>query len=214
MIGARAMQDDREVTVFVVDDDPGVLNALRLLLRSDGLTSRGFASATAFLDAYDLEVPGCLILDLRMPEMSGAELQSRLRSMDSHLPVIFITAHGDVSTAVSAMKAGAVDFIQKPFTDEKLLEKVHQALELDLRGRREQAELAAIRGHLDSLTPREREVLALVVEGRHNKNIARALGISQRTVEAHRARLMRKMDASSVPALVQQVMRAATPPRP
>ncbi|MCG6986878.1 MAG: response regulator [Gemmatimonadetes bacterium] len=208
------MRGDGEVTVFVVDDDPGVLDSLGLLLRSDGLRSRGFASATAFLDAYDPDASGCLILDLRMPEMSGAELQSRLRSMDSHLPVIFVTAHGDVPTAVSAMKAGAVDFIQKPFTDEKLLDKVHQALELDAGRRRERAGLEAIRGHLDSLTPREREVLALVVEGKHNKNIARALGISQRTVEAHRARLMHKMDASSVPSLVQQVMRAATSRQP
>ena len=208
------MRDDGEVTVFVVDDDPGVLDALGLLLRSDGLRSLGFASAAAFLEAYDPDVPGCLILDLRMPEMSGAELQSRLRSMDSDLPVIFVTAHGDVPTAVSAMKAGAVDFIQKPFTDEKLLDKVHQALELDVRRRRERAGLEAIRGHLESLTPREREVLALVVEGKHNKNIARALGISQRTVEAHRARLMHKMDASSVPSLVKQVMRAATSRQP
>jgi two-component system response regulator FixJ len=208
------MRGEGEVTVFVVDDDPGVLDALGLLLRSDGLRSRGFASATAFLDTYDPDASGCLILDLRMPEMSGAELQSRLLSMDSHLPVIFVTAHGDVPTAVSAMKAGAVDFIQKPFTDEKLLDKVHQALELDAGRRRERAGLEAIRGHLDSLTPREREVLALVVEGKHNKNIARALGISQRTVEAHRARLMHKMDASSVPSLVQQVMRAATSRQP
>ena len=208
------MRGEGEVTVFVVDDDPAVLDALGLLLRSDGLRSRGFASATAFLDTYDPDASGCLILDLRMPEMSGAELQSRLLSMDSHLPVIFVTAHGDVPTAVSAMKAGAVDFIQKPFTDEKLLDKVHQALELDAGRRRERAGLEAIRGHLDSLTPREREVLALVVEGKHNKNIARALGISQRTVEAHRARLMHKMDASSVPSLVKQVMRAATSRQP
>jgi two-component system response regulator FixJ len=208
------MRAEPEATVFIVDDDPGVLDALALLLRSDGLRSRSFTSATAFLDAYDPGVPGCLVLDLRMPEMSGTELQSRLRFMESQLPVIFVTAHGDVPTAVSAMKAGAVDFIQKPFTDEKLLDKVHQALELDGRRRRERAELEAVRRRLESLTPREREVLALVVEGKHNKNIARALGISQRTVEAHRAQVMRKMDASSVPILVQQVMRAATSHRP
>jgi two-component system response regulator FixJ len=213
-MGTGAMQDRREAMVFVVDDDPGVLDAVALLLRSDGLRSRGFPSAAAFLDAYDPEVPGCIVLDLRMPEMSGTELQSRLRSMDSHLPIIFVTAHGDVPTAVSAVKAGAVDFIQKPFTDEKLLDKVHQALELDVRRCRERAELEAIRRRLDSLTPREREVLALVAEGKHNKNIARALGISERTVEAHRARLMHKMDAPSVPALVRQVVRAATSPRP
>jgi two-component system, LuxR family, response regulator FixJ len=201
------MSDESDPTVFVVDDDPGVLDALSLLLRSVGLGSRTFSSAAAFLDAYDQAVPGCLILDLRMPEMNGTELQGRLVEMESDLPVIFVTAHGDVPTAVTAVKAGAVDFIQKPFEDQVLLDKVRQALELNERARLERAERQEIVKRLRSLTPREREVMALVVEGRHNKNIARDLGISQRTVEVHRARVMSKMAAASIPDLVQQVMR-------
>ena len=147
-----------DATVFVVDDDPAVLDAVRLLLRADGLRSRGFSSATAFLDAYDPEVAGCLILDVRMPEMSGLDLQRRLGALDSDLPIIFVTAHGDVPTAVTAVKAGAVDFIQKPFTDVALLEKVHQALELNAEARREHGERDDVRKRLDSLTVREREI--------------------------------------------------------
>jgi FixJ family two-component response regulator len=201
------MEGEREPTVFIVDDDPGVLDAIQLLMRSVGLLSRTFPSATAFLAAYEPEVPGCLVLDLRMPWMSGTELQGRLLEMGSRLPIIFVTAHGDIPTAVEAVKAGAVDFIQKPFSDQKLLDKVHQALALDARGREERVRREQERARLASLTPREREVMALVVEGRHNKAIAQELGISLRTVESHRGRVMAKMEAASVPALVQAVMR-------
>jgi two-component system response regulator FixJ len=201
------MDGDRDPTVFVVDDDPGVLDAIQLLMRSVGLRSRTFPSAAAFLSAYEPEAPGCLVLDLRMPWMSGTELQGRLREMGARLPIIFVTAHGDIPTAVEAVKAGAVDFIQKPFSDQKLLDKVHQALALDARGREERERRERERARLASLTPREREVMALVVEGRHNKAIAQELGISLRTVESHRGRVMAKMEAASVPALVQAVMR-------
>ncbi len=194
-------------TVFVVDDDPGVLDALKLLLRSVGLTCRGFSSASEFLEAVDPAAPGCLVLDLRMPGMSGRELQKKLMELGSELPIIFVTAHGDVPTAVEAVKDGAIDFIQKPFPDQKLLDKVNSALELDERLRRERNEREEIERRVEALTPREREVMARVAAGTMNKNIARELGISQRTVEIHRARVMEKMGASSVPHLVQMILK-------
>lgn len=194
-------------TVFVVDDDPGVLDAVKLLLRSVGLTCRGFSSASEFLEAVDPSAPGCLVLDLRMPGMSGRELQKKLMELGSELPIIFVTAHGDVPTAVEAVKDGAIDFIQKPFPDQKLLDKVNSALELDERLRRERNEREEIERRVEALTPREREVMARVAAGTMNKNIARELGISQRTVEIHRARVMEKMGASSVPHLVQMILK-------
>lgn len=196
----------REPTVFVVDDDPAVLDSMRLLLRSVGLPSAGYTSAADFLEAHDPETPGCVVLDLRMPGMGGMELQRRLQEMGSDIPIVFVTAHGDVPTAVEAVKAGAVDFIQKPFKDGKLLEKVDQALALDTSTREERRRRREVRARLDALTPREQEVMALVVAGRPNKTIARELGISRRTVEIHRARVMEKTGTSSVADLVQMVM--------
>lgn len=198
---------ERTTTVYVVDDDPGVLDAIQLLLRSVGLPARGFSSAGEFLDALDPTAPGCLILDLRMPGMSGRELQKRLLDMEATLPIIFVTAHGDVPTAVEAVKDGAVDFIQKPFPEEKLLEKVNEALELDAVRRREAEEKRAVELRVMTLTPREREVMGLVAAGKMNKTIARELGISQRTVEIHRSRVMEKMNAGSVPDLVHMILR-------
>ena len=195
-------------TVFVVDDDPGVGDSIRLLLRSVGLPSKIYLSANEFLAAYNHEQPGCLVLDVRMPGMSGLDLQARLQEMDSALPIIFVTAHGDVPMAVNAVKAGAVDFIQKPFRDQELLDKIQEAMEADARIRAQRMDLAEIRGRLETLTPRETEVLGLVVAGKPNKNIARTLGISQRTVEIHRARVMEKMQVRSVSLLVQLVMKA------
>jgi RNA polymerase sigma factor (sigma-70 family) len=189
-----------------VDDDPGVLNAVQFLLRSVGLPSEGFSSAAEFLSHHEPGDPGCLVLDLRMPGMSGRELQQRLMEMGSHIPIIFVTAHGDVPTAVDAVKAGAIDFIQKPFEDRKLLDKVHEALALDARNRQMRRERAEIWERIEELTPREREVMASVVEGKMNKTIARNLGISQRTVEIHRARVMEKMRAGSVQELVQMIV--------
>ena len=198
---------DEEPTVFVVDDDPGVGDSISLLLRSVGLPAKIFLSANEFLEAYDPDKPGCLVLDVRMPGMSGLDLQDRLQEMESILPIIFVTAHGDVPMAVNAVKAGAVDFIQKPFRDQELLDKIQEALEVDARIRAERTDLAEIRARLESLTPRETEVMGLVVAGKPNKNIARALGISQRTVEIHRARVMEKMKVRSLSMLVQLVMK-------
>lgn len=192
--------------VYVVDDDTGVLDAIRLLLRSVGLASRGFSSADEFLEAFDPEAHACIILDLRMPGMSGLELQARLRELGSVTPIIFVTAHGDVPSAVEAVKGGAVDFIQKPFQDQKLLDKIHQALAQDAALRAERRRKAEILERIRQLTPREAEVMALVVQGKMNKSIARELGISQRTVEIHRARVMEKMGARSVQELVQMIL--------
>jgi len=195
-------------TVFVVDDDSAVGDSIRMLLRSVGIQSEVFLSARAFLQDYDPDRAGCLVLDVRMPGMSGIDLQKRLQEMGSRLPIIFVTAHGDVPMAVGAVKAGAVDFIQKPFRDQELLDKIQEALEFDSRIRAREAELGEIRARLDTLTERESEVMELVVDGKPNKNIARAMGISQRTVEIHRARVMEKMKVRSVSLLVQLVMKA------
>ena len=194
--------------VFIVDDDPGVLDSLKFLMRSVGLDAETYQSAHEFLSAFDLERPGCLVLDVRMPGMSGLELQERLVSMGSVLPIIFITAHGDIPMAVQAVKAGAVDFVQKPFRDQDLIDKIQGALQQDAQMRRQLADRADIVERIESLTPREREVMHWVVEGKPNKVIAHSLGISQRTVEIHRARVMEKMQAESVPHLVQMVLRA------
>jgi len=199
---------DRAPTVFVVDDDPAVGDSIRLLLRSVGLRSEVYLSGDEFLAAYEADRPGCLVLDIRMPGMSGIEVQERLRELGSTLPIIFVTAHGDVPMAVDAMKAGALDFLEKPFRDQELLDKIRQALDHDARIRDERSAVAEIEERLSTLTPRETEVMELVVAGKSNKRIARELGISRRTVEVHRARVMEKMGVDSVSRLVQLVMRA------
>jgi FixJ family two-component response regulator len=193
-------------TVFIVDDDAAVRDSLGLLLRSMGLPVETFESARAFLDAGRDSRQGCLVLDIRMPGMSGLELQQELVTRHSLLPIIFITGHGDVPMAVEAMQAGAVDFIQKPFRDQDLLDRINQALEKDALGRRMLAERAQIRRRLETLTPREREVLAMIVAGKANKVIAGDLNLSQRTVEIHRARVMEKMGAHSLAHLVRMAM--------
>jgi two-component system response regulator FixJ len=193
-------------TVFVVDDDSAVRDALRFLMRSVGLTVETFSSAAEFLDAYRDDRAGCLVLDIRMPGMTGLELQDKLIERRSILPIIFITGHGDVPMAVEAMQAGAMDFIQKPFRDQDLLDRIHQAIDKDAKTRQSLGELAAIRMRLASLTPREREVMDLVVHGKANKVIAGDLDLSQRTVEIHRARVMEKMEASSLAHLVRMVL--------
>lgn len=197
---------ERQTTVFLVDDDEAVRDSLSMLMRSVELTSEAYASAQDFLDAYDPERSGCLVLDIRMPGMSGMELQDKLVEQHAMLPIIFITGHGDIPMAVEAMQKGAVDFITKPFRDQDLLDRINQALEQDNESRSALMEKHQIVQRLDSLTPREKEVLTLVVEGKANKVIAGELGVSQRTVEIHRARVMEKMQARSLAQLVRMVM--------
>jgi len=194
--------------VHVVDDDAAVRQSLELLLKSMGLSVSAYPSGADFLDAWPDDPPGCMVLDIRMHGMSGLELQQRLNARHSILPIIFITGHGDVPMAVEAMQAGAVDFIQKPFRDQDLLDRIAQALEKDAATRRLLGERNAIRARLRSLTPRETEVLNLVVAGKANKVIAGDLDLSQRTVEIHRARVMEKMRAHSLAQLVRMVLAA------
>jgi FixJ family two-component response regulator len=194
--------------VFVVDDDQGVLESVRILMRSIGVESETFQSADDFLEQYDPEKPGCLVLDVRMPGMSGLELQERLASVRSTLPIIFISAHGDVPMAVEAVKAGAADFVQKPFRDQDLIDKIQEAFVENARVREKLRDRSRHADRLASLTPREREVMEKVVEGIANKVIAIDLELSQRTVEIHRARMMKKMEAKSVSQLVQMVVQA------
>jgi len=193
-------------TVFVVDDDEGVRNSLRFLLKSVGLTTRALASASEFLEVYTYNQPGCLVLDVRMPGMSGIELQQQLNLRGAAIPVIFITGHGDIPMAVEAMQHGAFDFLQKPFRDQDLIDRIQRALERDVRNRTVLAQHVRIRERLESLTPREREVLTLMTRGKPNNVMAAELGVSQRTVEIHRARVMEKSGANSLAHLVRMVM--------
>ncbi len=197
-------------TVFVVDDDQAARESLRWLLESVGHRVSCYPSAREFLEIYDGKVPGCLVLDVRMPGMSGLELQSLLLERNWCLPVIIVTGHGDVPMAVRAMKAGAVDFLQKPYNDQALLDRIQQALELCSQRRRNLSELAQIQDNYLQLTPREREVAALVVAGKANKVIAIELGLSPKTIEVHRANVMYKMQAHSLSELVQMCMRLET----
>ncbi|HKE96256.1 MAG TPA: response regulator FixJ [Povalibacter sp.] len=202
----RGPSNNARPTIFVVDDDSAVRDALKLLLRSVGQQVETYSSGQEFIDAYSEDRPGCLVLDIRMPGMSGLELQQKLNERHSILPIIFITGHGDVPMAVEAMQAGAVDFIQKPFRDQDLIDRINQALEKDSNNRAALGERNDIRRRLETLTPREREVLDLVVHGKANKVIAGDLKLSQRTVEIHRARVMEKMQASSLAHLVRMVL--------
>jgi len=197
---------ERSPTVFIVDDDEAVRSSLRLLIKSVGLIPAALGSAREFLEKYDPAQPGCLVLDVRMPEMSGLELQEQLNRQGAVIPVIFITGHGDVPMAVEAMQAGAFDFLQKPFRDQDLIDRIQRALEKDRANRAVLGERSLIRERLESLTPREREVLEMVSSGKPNKIMAADLGVSQRTVEIHRARVMEKMGASSLAQLVRMVM--------
>lgn len=189
-------------TVFVVDDDRAMRKSLRWLIESVNLPVETFESAREFLEKYDPTRPGCVVLDVRMPGMSGLELQDYLRSQDIKIPVIIITAYGDVPMAVRAIKAGALDFIEKPVCDQVLLDHIHDALELDRKNRETEAENREIVARYESLTKREAEVMEHVVAGQSSKEIAGELGVSFKTIEAHRAKIMKKMDAKSVPHLI------------
>ena len=198
----------RSQRVFIVDDDEAVRDSLALLLRSVGLEVAVFDSAQTFLDELSEDYCGCLVLDIRMPGMSGMELLQRLRDQNNELPVIFITGHGDVPMAVEAMKLGALDFLQKPFRDQELLDRIQQALAQESSKRRSRASRDQLRQRLTALTARERQVLDRLLEGKANKVIAIELELSQRTVEIHRARVMEKMQARSLAELVRFVLGA------
>jgi two-component system response regulator FixJ len=190
-------------TVYVVDDDAGMRRALDTLLSTVGYETAVFSRPGEFLATFKSDAPGCLVLDIRMPDMSGLELQRHLNRMGSMLPVIFITCHGDVPMAVQAMKEGAFEFIQKPFRDQDLLDGINHALKQDAENRNIVARRAEVHHRLESLTPRERQVMDIVVDGAANKVIAIDLTLSERTVEIHRAKVMEKMGARSVAHLVK-----------
>lgn len=192
-----------DATVFVVDDDPSVREAISSLLRSVQLDVVAYESARDFLEHRRPATNACLILDVRMPGISGLDLQQQLTASDAPLPIVFITGHGDIPMAVEAMQHGAFDFLQKPFRDQDLITRVQKALELDGQNRGELKEASLIRERFESLTPREREVFQLVTDGKANKVMAGDLGVSQRTVEIHRARVMEKMGAKSLAQLVR-----------
>ncbi len=193
--------------IFVVDDDEAVRLSTEMLIKSMGLRVESFHSAAEFLEDFDPQQPGCVILDIRMPGMSGLELQQHLNEMKASIPIVFVTGHGDVPMAVKAMKAGAVDFIQKPFRDQELIDRVHAALDEDHEKREESAVVGEINTRIKALTSREFEVMGLVVEGKPNKEVAFDLGLSPRTVEIHRARVMHKMRAGSLADLVRMALR-------
>ncbi len=193
-------------SVYIVDDDEAVRGALRFLIRSVGLAAQAYASAQDFLTAYHRNDPGCLLLDVRMPGMSGLDLQQELNRRGATIPVVFITGHGDVPMAVEAMQHGAFDFLQKPFRDQDLLDRVQRAMARDAESRARLAARAEIRARLSTLTPRETEVLVLITRGKANKVVGAELGVSQRTVEIHRAHVMEKMRASSLAELVRMVL--------
>lgn len=192
-----------DATVFIVDDDEAMRRGIEFLMQSAGLPARTFESAQAFLDTYQAGTPGCLLLDVRMVGMSGLDLLELLRKRQVHMPVIMVTAYADVPMAVRAMQSGACDFIEKPFEASQLLERVHKALAQELAARADQEQKQQLRLRLASLTPREREVMDLVVAGLLNKQIAAQLGISIKTVETHRACIMEKTEAGSLAELVR-----------
>jgi len=203
MSATTTKEPKRKPMVYIVDDDDGMRRALSVLMTTVGYQPAAFAGPREFIAKHDPSQPSCLVLDVRMPEMSGLELQQHLNRSGSMLPVILISGHGDIPMAVQAMKDGAFDFLQKPFRDQELLDRINGALKLDAENRASTDRLADLKQRSDSLTPREREVMVSVVDGKANKVIAIDLGLSERTVEIHRANVMEKMGARSVAHLVK-----------
>lgn len=193
--------------VFVVDDDRSIREAVAGLIRSVGMRAETFASTREFLRSARSNMPSCLVLDVRLPGASGLDFQHELAASKNHIPIIFITGHADVRMSVQAMKAGAVDFLTKPFRDQEMLDAVHQALERDRMRRFREAEIAALKTRLGSLTPRERQVLPLVVSGLASKQVAAELGITEAATKVHRSQLMRKLGAESVATLVRMALK-------
>jgi RNA polymerase sigma factor (sigma-70 family) len=209
----RAMSHDTPI-VFVVDDDPLIRNGVRSLIGSVGLRVLTFGSAREFLLSARPDAPACMVLDVRLPDLSGLDLQRELRELDIHIPIIFITGHGDIPMTVEAMKAGAAEFLTKPFRGQDLLDAVQRAIARDRDARQERAEIAELRKYFDTLSPKELEVLRMVVSGLLNKQIAAELGISELTVKTHRAHIMEKMRADSLASLVRITERLrSVPPR-
>jgi FixJ family two-component response regulator len=198
----KAAEESSEALVFVVDDDVSIREALSGLIRSAGLRVENFSSAEEFLRQNKPGVPACLVLDVRLPEMSGLELQRELAAMDNPIPIIFITGHGDIPMSVRAIKAGAVEFLPKPFRNQDLLDAIQQAIKRDGEALRERASVAEIRARYDRLTPREREVMGLVILGMPNKQITGQLGTSESTVKFQRGQVMKKMRAESIADLI------------
>ena len=196
-----------EAVVFVVDDDVGTRESLKNLIRSVGLRAETFASAQDFLRSTRPDAPSCLVLDVRLPGLSGLDLQKRMAEVEVAIPIVFISGHGDIPMSVQAMKAGAVEFLTKPFREQELLDAIQQALERDRNAREQRAEIAELRSRYRLLTPREREVMALVVTGLLNKQVAGELGTSEASVKVHRQHVMEKMRAGSLAALVRMADR-------
>lgn len=197
------MTIQQDATVFVVDDDPAIRKSLRWLIESVGLKVETFELATEFLENYSPESPGCLVLDVRIPGMSGLELQEKLRDRGYDIPVVVVSGYGDVPMAVRAMKAGAIDFLEKPVSDQVLLDYIQKGIERDVKNKQDRLQNKELLERKDSLTRREREVMGYVVAGLSSREIAEKLDVSFKTVEAHRAKIMKKMQVKSVPKLIQ-----------